>query len=154
MPMQCSSRLLGVEGIRVTPLELAVAYRWLALQFAAHPDIEAAQVVRAGIEDSASFGMARSGEPGRRAGRGQDGNRRGHGVKPDPRLVRGPRARRQAAGRCGCLSARWPWRGRGHLLQLELLSRVPAGAADDACAMVSLRITQCLIVAAILSAPA
>ena len=51
--------LLGVEGIRITPLELATAYRWLALQLAAHPGSQAAQVVRAGIEDSASFGMAR-----------------------------------------------------------------------------------------------
>jgi cell division protein FtsI/penicillin-binding protein 2 len=51
--------LLGVEGIRVTPLELAAAYRWLALQMAAHPDSQAAQVVHAGIEDSANFGMAR-----------------------------------------------------------------------------------------------
>jgi cell division protein FtsI/penicillin-binding protein 2 len=50
---------LGVEGIRVTPLELASAYRWLALQLAAHPGTQAAQVVRAGMEDSAGFGMAR-----------------------------------------------------------------------------------------------
>ncbi|MGC1462072.1 MAG: penicillin-binding transpeptidase domain-containing protein [Terracidiphilus sp.] len=51
--------LLGVESIRITPLELAAAYRWLALVLAAHPNSQAAQVVRAGIEDSASFGMAR-----------------------------------------------------------------------------------------------
>ena len=51
--------LLGVEGIRITPLELAVAYRWLALELAAHPGSQAARVVHAGIEDSASFGMAR-----------------------------------------------------------------------------------------------
>ena len=50
--------LLGVEGVRVTPLELAVAYRWLALQLAAHSDFPAARVVRAGLLDSASFGMA------------------------------------------------------------------------------------------------
>ena len=50
--------LLGVEGVRVSPLELAVAYRWLALQLAAHPDFAATQVVRAGLADSASFGMA------------------------------------------------------------------------------------------------
>ena len=50
--------LLGVDGVRVTPLELAAAYRWLALELAAHSDSEAAQVVRAGLEDSASFGMA------------------------------------------------------------------------------------------------
>jgi cell division protein FtsI/penicillin-binding protein 2 len=50
--------LLGVNGVRVTPLELATAYRWLALELAAHADSDAAQVVRAGLEDSASFGMA------------------------------------------------------------------------------------------------
>jgi cell division protein FtsI/penicillin-binding protein 2 len=50
--------LLGVTGARVTPLELAVAYRWLALEFAAHPDSVATQTVRAGLQDSASFGMA------------------------------------------------------------------------------------------------
>lgn len=51
--------LLGVEGIRVTPLELAVAYRWLALQLAARPDSQASRVVSAAMENSASFGMAR-----------------------------------------------------------------------------------------------
>lgn len=50
--------LLGVEGVRVTPLELAAAYRWLARELAAHPDSAAARVVSAGLEDSASFGMA------------------------------------------------------------------------------------------------
>ena len=56
--------LLGVDGIRVTPLELAVAYRWLALQRAAHPDAQASRVVGTAIENSATFGMARQ------AGRG------------------------------------------------------------------------------------
>jgi len=50
--------LLGVDGIRVTPLELASAYRWLALQIAAHPNSAAALVVQAGLADSASFGIA------------------------------------------------------------------------------------------------
>ncbi len=50
--------LLGVEGVLVTPLELATAYRWLALQLAAHPGSAAAQVVREGLQDSASFGTA------------------------------------------------------------------------------------------------
>ncbi len=50
--------VLGVEGVRVTPLELAAAYRWLGLQLAAHKETEAARVVKAGMEDSASFGMA------------------------------------------------------------------------------------------------
>jgi len=53
-----SLAVLGVEGIRVTPLELAAAYRWLALQLAAHPSTVAALTVRGGLADSASFGMA------------------------------------------------------------------------------------------------
>jgi len=50
--------VLGVDGVRVTPLELAMAYRWLAVQLAAHPESEAARIVRAGLADSAGFGMA------------------------------------------------------------------------------------------------
>jgi cell division protein FtsI/penicillin-binding protein 2 len=50
--------MLGVVGIRVSPLELTAAYRWLALQMENHPASLAAQVVRSGLEDSASFGMA------------------------------------------------------------------------------------------------
>lgn len=50
--------LLGVVGVRVTPLELTAAYRWLAVEMAAHPGSEAAQVVQAGLCDSTSFGMA------------------------------------------------------------------------------------------------
>ncbi len=57
-PDQLTLALLGVEGVRVTPLEFAAAYRWLALQLAAHPQSQAAKVVQAGLEDSASFGMA------------------------------------------------------------------------------------------------
>jgi membrane carboxypeptidase/penicillin-binding protein len=49
---------LGVEGIRVTLPELAEAYRSLAIELAAHPEARAASVVRAGLTDSASFGMA------------------------------------------------------------------------------------------------
>lgn len=50
--------LLGIDGVRVTPLELAMAYRWLALELAMRPDSEASQVVRSGLADSASFGIA------------------------------------------------------------------------------------------------
>ena len=50
--------LLGVVGVRVTPLELAAAYRWLALRIAADPDSIAAQTVSTGLRDSADFGMA------------------------------------------------------------------------------------------------
>jgi peptidoglycan glycosyltransferase len=49
---------LGVEGIRVTLAELAEAYRSLAVELTAHPKTRAAEVVRAGLADSASFGMA------------------------------------------------------------------------------------------------
>ena len=50
--------VLGLANIRVSPLELAEAYSWLALRMAAHPDSRAAQVVSAGLRDSSSFGMA------------------------------------------------------------------------------------------------
>jgi peptidoglycan glycosyltransferase len=49
---------LGVEGIRVTLPELAEAYRSLAIELATHPETAAARTVRAGLADSASFGMA------------------------------------------------------------------------------------------------
>jgi cell division protein FtsI/penicillin-binding protein 2 len=55
---ESSLALLGVDGIRITPLELASAYRWLALQLDGHSNSEAAQVVEAGLADSASFGIA------------------------------------------------------------------------------------------------
>ena len=41
-----------------SPLELTEAYRSLAIELAAHPESKAASVVRAGLADSASFGMA------------------------------------------------------------------------------------------------
>jgi cell division protein FtsI/penicillin-binding protein 2 len=49
---------LGVEGIRVTLPELAEAYRSLAIELAVKPETAAARTVRAGLADSASFGMA------------------------------------------------------------------------------------------------
>ena len=70
--------LLGVDGIRVTPLELAAAYRWLAQQLASHPNSKAASVVAAGLEDSASFGMAGQ------AGLGGDSVAGKTGTAPDP----------------------------------------------------------------------
>lgn len=57
-PDQASLTLLGVDGIRVTPLELASAYRWLALELQVHANTPAAQVVHSGLADSASFGIA------------------------------------------------------------------------------------------------
>jgi len=50
--------LLGVDGIQVTPLELAHAYRWLAQHLDSQPATVASQVVSAGLSDSASFGIA------------------------------------------------------------------------------------------------
>ena len=55
---QTKLALLGVEGLRVTPLELASVYRWLAMQLAAHAGSAAANVVGLGLQDSANFGMA------------------------------------------------------------------------------------------------
>jgi len=57
-PDETELALLGVEGIRITPFELAEAYRWLAREFASYPDSLATQTVLAGLSDSASFGMA------------------------------------------------------------------------------------------------
>lgn len=62
-PDEAALALLGVEGIRVTPLELVEAYRWLARELAAHPGSVAARTVLAGLTGSASFGMA--GQAGR-----------------------------------------------------------------------------------------
>jgi cell division protein FtsI/penicillin-binding protein 2 len=52
--------MLGVAGVRVSPLEMAEAYRWLARELVENKNSEAAQVVAAGLADSASFGMARA----------------------------------------------------------------------------------------------
>jgi len=49
-------RVLGIDGVRVTLPELAEAYRSLAIVLNGRS--EAAEVVRAGLSDSASFGMA------------------------------------------------------------------------------------------------
>jgi cell division protein FtsI/penicillin-binding protein 2 len=57
-PEETALAVLGTVGIRVTPLELAAAYRWLALQMASQSNGEAAQVVNAALKDSAGFGMA------------------------------------------------------------------------------------------------
>jgi cell division protein FtsI/penicillin-binding protein 2 len=70
---KASLAVLGVDGIRVSPLELAVAYRWLAVQLAAHPASNAAQVVDAGMSDSASFGIAASASLGGVAVAGKTG---------------------------------------------------------------------------------
>jgi stage II sporulation protein D len=57
-PDEAKLTLLGVDGIEVTPLEMVRAYRWLGLEFAAHREMLATETVSAGIQDSASFGMA------------------------------------------------------------------------------------------------
>jgi cell division protein FtsI/penicillin-binding protein 2 len=51
--------VLGVEGIRVSPLELAEAYRWLARELNAHAGTTAATAVQDGLTASARFGTAR-----------------------------------------------------------------------------------------------
>ena len=57
-PVEIELALLGTEGIRITPPELAEAYRWLAIELAANPSSAAARTVLAGLTDSASFGIA------------------------------------------------------------------------------------------------
>lgn len=57
-PADIQLEFLGVDGIAITPLELVHAYRWLAMEFMAHPESSATQVVLGGLKDSASFGMA------------------------------------------------------------------------------------------------
>ena len=57
-PIETQLTVLGIEGVRVTPLELAAAYRWLANDLSAHTKSLAAATVREGLADSASFGMA------------------------------------------------------------------------------------------------
>jgi peptidoglycan glycosyltransferase len=51
--------VLGVDGIRVTPLELAAAYRWLARELDAHAGSAAATTVQTGLAESATFGIAK-----------------------------------------------------------------------------------------------
>jgi len=55
---QAQLAALGVEGVRVTLLELAEAYRHLELELEREPADGAARVVRAGLKESASYGMA------------------------------------------------------------------------------------------------
>jgi len=56
--------VLGIEDIRITPLELAVAYRWLATEFSAHTDGPAARTVSAALADSTESGMAQPASQG------------------------------------------------------------------------------------------
>lgn len=50
--------VLGVEGIQVTPFELASAYRWLAQRMRSDPASVASKTVLSGLSDSANFGIA------------------------------------------------------------------------------------------------
>jgi hypothetical protein len=52
--------VLGVEGVRVSPLELAEAYRWLARELNAHAGTAAATAVQEGLTASARFGTAKA----------------------------------------------------------------------------------------------
>jgi Cell division protein FtsI/penicillin-binding protein 2 len=76
-PDQMQLTVLGVEGIRITPLELAAAYRWLALETATHPDSIASQMVLGGLMDSASFGMANTASLGGASVAGKTGTAEG-----------------------------------------------------------------------------
>ncbi len=55
---QARLAVLGLDVIQVTPLELAKSYRWLAQRLESQSTTAAAQVVSAGLADSASFGIA------------------------------------------------------------------------------------------------
>ena len=77
---QMQLTVLGVEGIRVTPFELAAAYRWLALELAAHPNLAAAEEVRQGIADSATFGIASAASRGGVSVAGKTGTAEGVGT--------------------------------------------------------------------------
>lgn len=59
-PAQTQLALLGVDFIRVTPLELASAYRWLAIELGLHDQSPAARTIRGGLTDSAESGMAQA----------------------------------------------------------------------------------------------
>jgi cell division protein FtsI/penicillin-binding protein 2 len=82
---QTELAVLGVEAVRVSPLEMAEAYRWLARQLAANANSGAALIVGSGLSDSASFGMAGAASLGGVAVAGktgtaaQEGNSQTHG---------------------------------------------------------------------------
>jgi penicillin-binding protein 2 len=65
--------VLGVEDIRVTPLELANAYRWLANEFKTHPESNATSTVQAALEDSVESGMGQPARQARITGAGKTG---------------------------------------------------------------------------------
>lgn len=69
--------VLGLSDIRITPLELAVAYRWLANEVAKHPESAAAQTVASGLRDSADFGIARGAGAGGASVAGKTGTAEG-----------------------------------------------------------------------------
>jgi cell division protein FtsI/penicillin-binding protein 2 len=54
--------VLGLEGIRISPAQLAVAYRRLALQLKHIPTGSPLSVVKQGLEDSVQYGMAHNGQ--------------------------------------------------------------------------------------------
>ncbi len=84
--------LLGVEGIRITPLELAAAYRWLAMELAAHPNSHAAQGSARGHRRLGQLRHGAPSRPRRRYGSRQNRHCRECRFTPDPRLVCGNRA--------------------------------------------------------------
>ncbi len=99
-PDQNRLTLLGVDGVQVTPLEFAVAYRWLANQISAHSDSAAAQVVQAGLQDSASFGMAGAASLGGVPIAGKTGTA---SPDPEPRPTAGSSASRPLQSRASWL---------------------------------------------------
>lgn len=59
-PEQTQLAVLGVDSVRITPLELASAYRRLAIELDSHAQSSAARTVIGGLTDSAESGMAQA----------------------------------------------------------------------------------------------
>lgn len=79
-PEQTQLALLGVQGIRVSPLELGFAYRWLARELSAHPGTPAALTVQHGLQDATSYGTAEAAGLGKASVAGKTGTAEGAGT--------------------------------------------------------------------------
>lgn len=78
---QTELTVLGVTGVRVTPLEVAAAYRWLAVRMAADPDSTATLTVHAGLIEAVQYGTAAGAAPTGMALAGKTGTAGGPGAQ-------------------------------------------------------------------------
>ena len=99
--------VLGVAGISVSPVQMAVAYRKLALEL----DQAKAPAVRDGLRDSVSYGMAHNAAVRGDGDRRQDRDRRRGAARPEPRMVRRHRLPGQRGSGDGGLPAGRQWSG-------------------------------------------